>query len=197
MPRHGRRGFTLAETATALAIAGFVLLCAIPAFGTMRRRAAVRAAAAELRGVFHLVRSRALARAGNSGVKFIQDGAVWQYAVYDDGDGDGVRNDDISRGVDRRVLTARCLWQQPQVVSIALPDYSIKDPDGDAVAPGASPVQFNRSTICSFSRLGQATPGTIYLTDRAGELYAVRVYGATAKIRVLRYEPGRGKWVAR
>jgi type II secretory pathway pseudopilin PulG len=191
------RGFTLGELAAALAVAGLILLCAVPAFAALRRRAAVRSAAAELRAVFHLVRSRALARASNSGVKFTRAGPVWQYAIYDDGDGDGVRNDDIKSGVDRRVAPARCLWQQPQIVAIALPPFAIKDPDGDAMAPDDSPVQFNQSAICSFSRLGQATPGTIYMTDSAGEVYAVRVYGATAKMRVLRYERGTGKWVSK
>jgi hypothetical protein len=44
--------------------------------------------------------------------------------------------------------------------------------------------------------LGESTPGTIYITDRGLDLYAVRVYGATAKIRVLRYVPATKKWVA-
>ena len=197
MRGHRESGFTLPEITTTLVIIATMLLCAMPAFNTMRRRSAVRSAAAQLRAVFHLVRSRALARSSNSAVKFVQHGSVWKYAVYDDGDRDGVRNDDIKSGVDRVVTGPQTLWQQPHLVSIALPDFAIKDPDGDVMAPFDSPVQFNKSTICSFSHLGEATPGTIYMTDRSGEVYAVRVYGATAKIRVVRYDRGTTKWVGR
>lgn len=197
MSARRQSGFTLIELLTTISIFGLIAACALPAFVSMRRRAAVREAAAEIRAVMQLVRSRAITRRCNSAVKFTQFRAEWQYALYDDGDGDGVRNDDIARSIDRRVAPPRFLWQQPQLVSIALPSYPLLDPDGDPIAADASAVQFNRSTLCSFSPLGQATSGTIYLVDSAGESYAVRVYGATAKVRVLRYNRGRRAWESR
>ena len=192
-----QRGYTLVELLIIIAIIGLVASVAIPSFMSLRRRAAVRSAAAEIRSVFHEVRSRAIARHCNAGVKFTKAGSEWQFAIYDDGDGDGVRTDDIVRRVDREVSRARFLWQQPQLVSVSLPPFPIVDPDGDDIEPGAVPVQFNRSTLCSFSPIGQATPGTIYLTDSAGEVYAIRVYGPTAKIRVLRYVAATRKWESR
>lgn len=192
-----QRGYTLLELLAVIAIIGLLAAVAMPSFMSLRRRAAVRSAAAEIRAVFHQVRSRAIARHGHAGVKFTRVGPEWEFAIYDDGDGDGVRSDDIRRRVDREVTKPRFLWQQPQLVSVSLPAFAIVDPDGDVVPPGSSAVQFNRSTICSFSPLGQATPGTIYLTDSAGEVYAVRVYGATAKLRVLRYRPQSETWEAR
>lgn len=196
MSAHHERGFTLAELQMVIAIVGLMLACAVPSWLSLRRLAAVRSATAEIRSIFHLVRSRAITRGNNTGIKFTRASAEWQYAIYEDGDHDGVRNDDIARGVDRRVTPPRFLWQQPQLASIGLPTYSLKDPDGDRLKLGAAAVQFNRSTICSFSPLGQATPGTIYLTA-AGEVYAVRVYGASAKIRTLRYNRKRAKWESR
>lgn len=192
-----QRGYTLIELLAIIAIIGIVAAVALPSFMSMRRRAAVRSAASEIRTVFHQVRSRAIARQCHAGVKFTRVGSEWEFAIYDDGDGDGVRSDDIRRRVDREVTKPRFLWQQPQLVSVSLPAFAIVDPDGDPVPMGSSPVQFNRSTLCSFSPLGQATPGTIYLTDSAGEVYAVRVYGATAKMRVLRYRAASESWEAR
>jgi hypothetical protein len=45
--------------------------------------------------------------------------------------------------------------------------------------------------------MGSSTSGTIYLTDDAGSLYAVRVYGVSAKIRLLRYDGSRKQWESR
>ncbi len=191
------RGYTLIELLAAIAITGLIAAISTPSFMALRRRAAVRDAAREIRSVFHLTRSRAIARRTNAGVRFIRVGSEWQFSLHDDGDGDGVRNDDIRRGVDRQIAPPRYLWQQPSLVSVALPNFPVIDPDGEAVARTDSPVQFNRSAICSFSPLGESTPGTIYLIDSAGELYAVRVYGATAKIRILRYVASRKKWESR
>lgn len=185
------------ELLTVVAIIGLIAACVTPAWMSLRRRAAVRSAAHELRSIFQSARSRAVTRSANAGVKFTSNGSQWQYAIYDDGDGDGIRNDDIRNGIDTVVQSARFLSQQPQLVSIGLLDYAIRDPDGDPLPPTASPVQFNRSTICSFSRLGQSTPGTIYLTDEAGELFAVRMFGGSAKVRLLRYVPSIRKWEAR
>src|SRR5690349_6421617 len=98
--KHRDRGFSFLEVLSVVAIAGVILLAALPAFSSMRRRAAVRSAAAELRSILHLTRSRALALSTNAGVKFIEQVGIWKYAIYDDGDRDGIRNDDIKAGVD-------------------------------------------------------------------------------------------------
>jgi prepilin-type N-terminal cleavage/methylation domain-containing protein len=189
-----QNGFTLIELVTAMSIIGLIVACTIPAFTSLRRHAAVRSAAAQMRTLFHQVRLRAIARGHNSGVKFVQIGSDWTYAIYDDGDGDGVRNDDIVTGVDRCAVPARRVLDHVRLASMALPPHAIVDPDGQPLKPTASAVQFNRSTICSFSPLGESTPGTLYLTDNAGEVFAVRVYGATAKMRVLRYDAAAKKW---
>ncbi|HUP60847.1 MAG TPA: GspH/FimT family pseudopilin [Thermoanaerobaculia bacterium] len=189
-----RNGYTLTELLTVLAILGMITLATVPAFTNLRRRSAVRAAAGTMRSIFHLTRSRAIARNVYCGLKFQKSGDRWTFAVYEDGDRDGIRNDDIKRGIDRRIGLPREVLDGSSLVSIGLPGSKIKDPDGDALQPHASPVQFGRSTICSFSPLGEATSGTIYLTARGRDLWAVRVYGATAKMRVLRYDAEAKRW---
>jgi hypothetical protein len=93
-------------------------------------------------------------------------------------------------------VPARRVLRESTLATIGLLPQAVTDPDGDRLLPTASPVQFNTSQLCSFSPLGESTPGTIYITDRADQLYAVRVYGATAKMRVLRYDGGRRRWEA-
>jgi len=95
-------GFTLLEILIVLAIIGVIAICAAPAFGTYRRNASMRAEAAELRGIFRAVRSRAITRATHAGVKFTRAGNTWVYSLYDDGNGNGIRSAEIASGVDRR-----------------------------------------------------------------------------------------------
>lgn len=197
MSRKRQSGYSLSEVLVVIAIVGLFTSIAFPTVTSMIRRSALRAAAGELRSIFHAARMRAIARSTNCGLKFFLADGEWQYAIYDDGDGDGVRNDDIRDGIDKRVAPARPALRESKAATIGLLDRAIKDPDGDALVPSAPPVRFNRSAICSFSPMGESTPGTIYLTDRAGELYAVRVYGISAKITTLRYDAKALRWVSR
>lgn len=191
-----RDGYSLIELLIVLGIIGIMILVALPVTTKLQRRAALRAASTELRGIFQLARSRAIAHSANCGIKFFQIANVWVFALYDDGDGDGVRNDDITRGTDRMVTTPRVVLPESPAITIGVLAESIRDPDGDRLTAKSSPIVFGRSTICSFSPLGASTPGTIYITDRRSDLYAVRVYGTTAKVRMLRYDRGTKRWVS-
>lgn len=188
-----QHGYTLAELLIVVAIIGMTVGVATPAFNSLRRRSAVRAATGEIRAVFHGARMRAITTGHNSGIRFKQSGNEWLYAEYSDGDGDGLRTEDIAAGIDRPLFPPRPLLVLDHgAATIGVLSKTIPDPDGDKLTPTSSPVQFGRSQICSFSPIGESTSGTIYLTDGLGGIYAVRVYGASAKIRTLRFT-GR-KW---
>jgi prepilin-type N-terminal cleavage/methylation domain-containing protein len=191
-------GYTLLEMMTVVAIIGLFVGIAYPNLESMRRRSAVRAVSADLRSIFRRVRSRAISRAVNSGVKFTTNGdGQWNFTIYDDGDGDGVRNNDIAQGIDRRVSMPQPVLNAKQIAGIALPFRRIADPDGGWMATTASAVQFGSSTICSFSPNGTSTAGTIYISDRGGELFGLRVYGVTAKIRLIHYDFRTARWEER
>lgn len=185
MSRH-QRGHSLLELVAVLAILLLFIAIALPAFANIGRKRALRAAVAELRGVFAHTRSRAITRSLHCGLKFTKVAGTWQFGVYQDGDGDGIRNDDITKKVDRLVDRPRNVFRESSIVTIGLLPFNIKDPDGDPLPSTKSPVAFNTTTIASFSPLGTSTPGSIYITD-GRDLWCVRVYGATAKLRTLRY----------
>jgi len=190
-------GYTLLEIIATLAVIGLLLLITVPAFATYRRHASVRAAAFETMAMFREVRQRAITTGRQTGVKFTRDGDRWTYARYEDGDGDGVRNDDIRSGIDHRLGPSSPLMPQLLVAKIGLLPYEIHDPDDDVIAPTDEPVAFNRSAICSFSPLGSGTPGSIYIIDETGELFCVRVVGSTGRARFLRYNSGSRRWEPR
>lgn len=189
-----RSGFSLLEILVVVAIIGITAGVATPHAQSLRRRAAVRAMAMEIRSMFRAARMRAITMSTNTGVKFTKGAGQWEFAIYEDGDRDGIHSDDMKSGVDRRVSPSRPVSRDPQLASVALPPVVTVDPDGDRIKAGASPVQFGTSFVCSFSPLGQSTPGTIYIADSGGGAWAVRVFGTTARVRLLRYDAQRRRW---
>lgn len=189
-----QKGFTLLELIAAVAIVGILALIAVPSFATYRRHASLRAEADQLRSIFRAARSRAIARNANAGVRFAQRGSQWTFALYDDGDGDGIRSDDIAAGIDRCYAAPTVLLPEFHIATIALLPVTIRDPDGDLLPPNASAVQFGRAQMCSFSPTGAGTPGTAYITNTDGEIFAIRVLGGSGRVRVLRYNAMKKKW---
>lgn len=190
-----KKGVSLSELLIAVAVIGLMAGVTLPSFNVYRRKAAVVAAADVLRSVFREVRSAAVARGHNCGAKFVSNGTTWMYSIYVDTNGDGVTTADITSGVDRRIAGPFALDSRLVPATIAVPPMKVRDPDGDWMYPTDSPVQFNRSAICSFSPIGSGTPGSIYLSDGVSTFYAARVYGASGKVRLVRYDAPTGKWV--
>ena len=187
-------GFSLAEAITVVAIIGILAATTVPAFAAYRRRASAIAQAAQIRTVFRAARMRAISRNANAGVRFARLGSSWTYALYDDGDGDGIRSDDIAARVDRCFKQPSALLPDFNIATVGVLPVTVRDPDGDPLPPAASPVQFGSASICSFSPTGAATPGTIYITSGEGQLLAVRVLGASGRVRTLRYNGGSRRW---
>lgn len=192
-----QQGTTLIEILVVIVIIGILVLCAVPAFANYRRQSSVMAAANEMRGMLRSVRSRAIARGRNAGVKFVKSGNDWTYTLYDDGNGNGIANADITRKIDKRYFGPAVVMPSFRTASISLLPKTIKDPDGDKLLPTDNALQFGNSTICSFSDLGSGTAGTIYISDGVSNLFCVRVYGASGKVRILRYDAGKQKWEER
>lgn len=188
-------GFSLAELLVVLAIVATIVCVSIPSMQTMRRRDAVRAAARRMETVIRFVRSRAIVRHANSAVKFRHDPDGWVWLVYDDGDGDGVRNNDIRRGVDPLVRGPEVLLDPDGPVAIALPPFPIRDPDSSRrLGPKAKAVRFNRSSLCSFSPIGGGTSGSVFMTDGSEMVAAIRVLGTSGRVRIQWLDVRTGRW---
>ena len=143
------------------------------------------AAARYLAGRMALARTQAAARGTAIGLRFTQEPAGFTFAVFQDGNGNGIRTADIQSGVDRPSEPPLSLFEQFPGVDIGLSPQS----------PATSAVQLGQTSILTFTPLGTATSGTIYVRDRRGSQWAVRVLGATGRTRVLRYDARTGDWL--
>ena len=184
------RGQTLVELLIALAIGGVILTTAWHAVDYARRTVALASATSELRALFQNTRAIAIAHRRNVAIRFRQDGDSWTWRVYEDRDNDGVRNDDISRGVDVPLSPARTFQYVP--ARIGIPPETIIDPMNHEPLASRLPVRFGTSQLCSFSREGESSNGSIVLTD-GYNVRIIQIEGHSALIHVLRWDGS--KWI--
>jgi hypothetical protein len=189
------RGFSSLELVVVLALgAAFVTATAAGAF-QLQASLAIRSAAAEVAAAFFRARTYALTRGVTVALKFRNDGGRYEWSLYRDGNGNGVRTSEIASGVDRSLGLA-LPWLRGDVRPGILRDSPVPDP----ATPGRQldrlddPIRFNNSDLCSFSPVGESTPGSIYLWDGRDRMAVVRVFGRTAKIHTLYYLRGEKSW---
>ncbi len=185
------RGHTLVEMLVVVAIVMTMAAIALPVFRPMFADAHLLGAAREFCGKFRLAYSAAVRGNVYTAIRFRRDGGQVCYAVYRDGDRDGVRSDDIARGRDPLLAGPFVLGTGRTVRVGILPGIPAIPPESGKLS--GDPIRFGRSDIISFSPLGTATPGTFYL-EGDGAQAAVRVTGGTARVRIMIW---RGSWKER
>jgi Tfp pilus assembly major pilin PilA len=196
--RSRQTGITLIETMIVAAIGAVLVGITVPHLVAATARLRVREAAEEIRGTFRLAQSMALRYDANVGVKFRTrpDGSV-TFALYRDGDGDGVLTTDIDRGVDPEIQAPRVLQHVGRGVGFGFPPGIVpRDPSDPRhnLTKLDDPIRFNASDIASFSALSTSTPGSVYLTDHKTVLAAVRVLGTTGRTAVVFYDAKAKVW---
>ena len=111
-----------------------------------------------------------------------------RYAVYRDGDHDGVRSDDM-RGGATSSSRGRFRSRPATRVSVGIHPGTPAIPPERGLLSG-DPIRFGSRDILSFSPLGTATPGTFYLMGDGAQA-AVRVTAGTARVRLMIWRGGR------
>lgn len=138
-------------------------------------------------------RLEALTRTADVSLRFSPDAASFVYAVYADGNRNGVRSVDIDRGVDRRMSTDERLRDQfPSVDFGAVPGLPAVDASSDP--PGADPIRLGAGDMATFTTNGTATPGSLYIRGPRDVQYVIRIFGATGKTRILKFDARRRVW---
>ena len=186
-------GVSLFELLLALTVIAWMLVIATPGVMRLRQEVSLRSAVHEASVAFYLARSYAISKNRNVGLKFRKNGDRYEWALYADGNGNGVRTAEIASGVDH-YLGVSYPWTRNDVLPGIMTGIRVPDPSGGYLDRIDDPIRFNSSDICSFSAMGECTPGSVYLWDAHDGMAVLRVFGGTAKLRSLYYRRGERGW---
>jgi prepilin-type N-terminal cleavage/methylation domain-containing protein len=186
-------GFTILELLFTLAIAGTLTTIAVPqglrALDDFRTRAAARYLAQRLGDA----RLSAIKRSLAHGLRFEPATPDYRVTIVMDGNANGLRTFDIQRGIDRTLTEPDLLASHFQDVVFGILD-GVPDADGQP-ANGSDGVRVGASNLLAMNPDGTSSSGTLYVHGRERAQYAVRVLGVTGRVRVLKYDHVRRRWI--
>lgn len=200
MKRPSRRtaGYALVELLAVLLILGFLFAVGLPALAQISAQISLKTACVDLASMLNQVRAQAAFDGKDVGVKWqlTEDDLI--YTVYADGNGNGILSDDIRRGIDPRVAGPVSLKKRyPGITFSFFPGFKGADPGGAPIGDLSDPIRFGRSDICTFSPMGRATPGSLYMSNGRDRQAVIRVSPMSAALQVYDWVPGARKWTKR
>jgi hypothetical protein len=188
------RGATYLEIVFAIAVAATVTATSIAWIGgaldDLRTGMAARYVAAKIGAT----RLDAVRRSSAVALRFEPSGRDYRFALYVDGNANGVRSADIRNGVDPVLGPFERLEDRFSGVRFEL-GAGLPDADGQG-GTGQDGVRIGSPRILTMSSDGTATSGTLYIRGRRTQ-YAVRILGVTGRTRMLQYSTGDRSWTSR
>jgi hypothetical protein len=188
-------GYSLIELLFVLSVAVTVTGMAIPpllaGLDDYRTAGAVRYIATRIQRT----RMEAISRSSTTAIEFVQAGDGFSFATYVDGNGDGVRTSDITKGIDRQVGAIERLPDNYAGVDFGLL-VGLPPVDPGSPPPGADPIKLGSSHLLSYSPFGSSSSGSLYIRGRHQTQYAIRILGDTGRVRILKFESRARQWRA-
>ena len=194
--RQSQSGRTLVEMLVALSVLAMMTVAGAPTLDEARRAAALRGTAGRLWGIMVRCRAHAIMRQRSTALVFERAaGSAWRCFIAEDGDGDGLRRDDLESGRDRILGEVLELGGATAGLGI-LHNVPVPDPSGSGRIDGDldDPVRAGRGDIITFTPASTATPSSVYLTDHHARMRVLRVYGGTARVNSLVWRAGWRRW---
>ena len=195
------QGISLVEVCLSLLLVGCLSMFVVPAMATWIDSARLVSAGGRVTLLFRQLRYRAIASAGCRGMIFDQnENGDWVFRVVADGNDNGIRRAEVEDGTDPVLAGPVCLSADYGGVRFGILDTGpvpVLPPGSGTLDDPADPIRFGSTDIASFTPRGTCSSGTAYLLSPRGRMRAVRLYGATGRIRVFDYLPARGTWVRR
>ncbi len=191
------KGYTLAELLATLAIVAMAVAVTLPAAAMLRDGGRAAAGARTMATLLSAQRWKSVAGHRTRGLQFRKIGDGWSWREVADGNGNGLRTAEIHRGIDPVLSSDVSLERQVEDVRLGFPPggpFPEAPPGTGSLGAGDDPVRFGRSDLVSFSPVGSASSGTIYVTDGRSALFAIVLFGPTARLRVWRYLKRERRW---
>lgn len=190
-------GITLLETVVSVVLVCLATVVVLPALGNMRASALTAAGARHLAVTLHALRWKSVAQGRGFGLFFVRDATGWCWYEVQDGNGNGLRVAEIASGADPTLAGPRRLEDIASGVTLGLPrgnPIPRVPPRTGWIDDLNDPIRIGSSKLLAFSPSGTSSSGTLYVTDGRERLYALVLYGRTAKIRVWRYAAASRQW---
>lgn len=188
------RGTALVDVLAALGLSAVLVAMAVPVVGGTLDREHVIVGSHYLAATIQRARLEALKRASAVAVRIeMLDGRA-AVQLFADGNGNGVLQRDIDRRIDSPLAGVDWLDTHGRDVSVRI-NQPITDIAGSAALnPGDDPLRIGNTALVSFSPLGSSSSGTVYVAARRGPQMAIRIYGATGRVRVLTFDAQARQW---
>jgi prepilin-type N-terminal cleavage/methylation domain-containing protein len=188
---HG--GYSLLELLLVLTVVGILSGVSVPPVLAALDDHRASGAARYISTRIQRTRMEAINRSTTVALQFLQDASGYSFGVYVDGNGDGVRTQDIRDTIDLRIGAVEHLSNNFAGVEFGLlPDLPAVDAAG--VPPGTDPIKLGASNILSYSPTGTSSSGSLYLRGRGPTQYVVRVFGDTGRVRILKFNTLTRQW---
>ncbi|MEO7132604.1 MAG: hypothetical protein ABI024_00135 [Vicinamibacterales bacterium] len=190
----GAGGATLSDIVVATSLIVVMVAIAVPVIGGTMERERTIVGAQYLAGQLLRARLESLKRARAVAVRLQVVGDRTQLRLFADGNGNGVLQRDIDRGVDPPLTPLSWLDDQARDISLRV-NQAVTDVAGNArIAAGDDPLRIGNTALLTFSPVGSATSGTLYLAAHRGPQAAIRIFGATGRVRVLMFDARTRQW---
>jgi hypothetical protein len=187
-------GYSLAELLIVLALLAAGGAWSIALIASAEREMRLTGAARLLATCCAQARAEAVRRAANVAIAFAGAGSNPELHLVVDGNGNGVRRAEVDSGADpviRRIGRVGEHFRGVRFeITAACPEVDGTEP----LVPGSDAVRVGASDLLVFTPLGTSSGGTAYLSGEAPSMVAVRVLGATGRVRALRCGAPSGRW---
>lgn len=185
--------FSLVDMMFALALsgtlAGVAVAQALGSLDDMRAVAAARYVSSRLQQT----RVESIVRGHRAALRFDPIPNGYAFRTFVDGNRNGVLSADVQAGVDRPIGPPDALEHRFAGVAFGtIPGLPSVDPAG--APPGTDPIRTGSSDMVTFTPMGTATTGSLYIRGRNNVQLAVRIFGQTGKTRVLRFNSRNQQW---
>ena len=185
---------TLLELLVVLTLVSLFVVFTTANLTAMHRQLDFDQFAREIVSSFRQCRWKAFRERCYTGIWVGQTVNGYEFSFYSDGNGNGIRSQDIETGTDPAFHRAVPIRKSKGDMEAAVLEQGAPEiPPKKGMLDPSDPVRFGKSNIISFSPDGQSSSGTLYLSCHSQKrMYAIVLYGPTARITL--WKLSNQKW---